>query len=248
MRFCITVYGFLAYTIARALRHRWVHKELAPYCSHTGRLSIDSVLMIRILIVRYIFCGPDHQLLCLFSGVALRRLAGSARCECQVMATRPLSFRGEPMTFGPERTAQRKPSTVDTSIACGGAGNFGGIDGRDHPRTGPAKAGNLGGIQSPRSPANRPRKRSAGRLHVRRSRRPLQSPANSYTARTVCAVPAHTHRVAAGARVMPPRGSGRRRKMDERRCVNLGRPHKCLKPIRRRLASCSGASLDGGPY
>ena len=36
------------------------------------------------------------------------------------------------MTFGPERTAQRKPSTVDTSIACGGAGNFGGIDGRDH--------------------------------------------------------------------------------------------------------------------
>jgi hypothetical protein len=31
----------------------WVHKELAPYCSHTGRPSIDPVLMIRMLIVGY---------------------------------------------------------------------------------------------------------------------------------------------------------------------------------------------------
>jgi transposase len=30
----------------------WVHKELAPYYSHTGRPSIDPVLMIRMLIVR----------------------------------------------------------------------------------------------------------------------------------------------------------------------------------------------------
>ena len=30
---------------------RWVHRELAPYCSHTGRPSIDPVLMIRMLIV-----------------------------------------------------------------------------------------------------------------------------------------------------------------------------------------------------
>ena len=29
----------------------WVHKELAPYYSHTGRPSIDPVLMIRMLIV-----------------------------------------------------------------------------------------------------------------------------------------------------------------------------------------------------
>jgi hypothetical protein len=62
------------------------------------------------------------------------------------------------MTFGPERTAQRKPSTVDTSIACGGAGNFGGIDGRDHPRTGPAKAGNLGGINHRARPRTGPAK------------------------------------------------------------------------------------------
>jgi transposase len=32
----------------------WVHKELAPYYSHTGRPSIDPVLMIRMLIVGYI--------------------------------------------------------------------------------------------------------------------------------------------------------------------------------------------------
>ena len=29
----------------------WVHQELAPYYSHTGRPSIDPVLMIRMLIV-----------------------------------------------------------------------------------------------------------------------------------------------------------------------------------------------------
>ena len=34
---------------------RWVHKELAPYYSHTGRPSIDPVLMIRMLIVGYVF-------------------------------------------------------------------------------------------------------------------------------------------------------------------------------------------------
>src|SRR5262249_49896367 len=31
----------------------WVHRELAPYYSHTGRPSIDPVLMIRMLIVGY---------------------------------------------------------------------------------------------------------------------------------------------------------------------------------------------------
>jgi len=32
----------------------WVHKELAPYYSHTGRPSIDPVLMIRMLMVGYV--------------------------------------------------------------------------------------------------------------------------------------------------------------------------------------------------
>ena len=31
-----------------------MHKELAPYYSHTGRPSIDPVLMIRMLIVGYV--------------------------------------------------------------------------------------------------------------------------------------------------------------------------------------------------
>jgi hypothetical protein len=38
----------------------WVHEELAPYYSHTGRPSIYPVLMIRMLIVGYVFeCGID---------------------------------------------------------------------------------------------------------------------------------------------------------------------------------------------
>ena len=38
----------------------WVHKELAPYYSHTGRPSIDPVLMIRMLLVGYMFAqSPD---------------------------------------------------------------------------------------------------------------------------------------------------------------------------------------------
>jgi len=36
----------------------WVHKELAPYYSDTGRPSIDPGLMIRMLIVGYVFCNP----------------------------------------------------------------------------------------------------------------------------------------------------------------------------------------------
>src|SRR5689334_22120172 len=33
----------------------WVHKELAPHYSHTGRPSIDPIVMIRMLIVGYVF-------------------------------------------------------------------------------------------------------------------------------------------------------------------------------------------------
>jgi transposase len=33
----------------------WVHKELTPYYSHTGRPSIDPVPMIRMPIVGYVF-------------------------------------------------------------------------------------------------------------------------------------------------------------------------------------------------
>jgi hypothetical protein len=42
----------------------WVHKELAPYYSHTGRPSIDPVLMIRMLLVGYVFAIRSEGQLC----------------------------------------------------------------------------------------------------------------------------------------------------------------------------------------
>jgi transposase len=42
----------------------WVHKELAPYYSHTGRPSIDPALMIRMLIVGYVFALRSERRLC----------------------------------------------------------------------------------------------------------------------------------------------------------------------------------------
>lgn len=42
----------------------WVHKELAPYYSHTGRPSIDPVLMIRMLVVGYVFAIRSERQLC----------------------------------------------------------------------------------------------------------------------------------------------------------------------------------------
>jgi transposase len=42
----------------------WVHKELEPYYSHTGRPSIDPVLMIRMLLVGYVFALRSERRLC----------------------------------------------------------------------------------------------------------------------------------------------------------------------------------------
>ena len=42
----------------------WVHKELAPYYSHTGRPSIDPVLMIRMLLIGYIFAIRSERRIC----------------------------------------------------------------------------------------------------------------------------------------------------------------------------------------
>ena len=44
--------------LAGLLDLSWVHNELAPFYSHTGRPSIDPVLMIRMLIVGYVFGAP----------------------------------------------------------------------------------------------------------------------------------------------------------------------------------------------
>ena len=42
----------------------WVRKELAPYYSHTGRPSIDPELMLRMLIVDYVFAIRSERQLC----------------------------------------------------------------------------------------------------------------------------------------------------------------------------------------
>jgi Transposase domain (DUF772) len=42
----------------------WVHRELASYYSHTGRPSIDPVLMIRMLIVGYVFALRSERRPC----------------------------------------------------------------------------------------------------------------------------------------------------------------------------------------
>jgi transposase len=50
--------------IASLLDFGRAHKELAPYYSHTGRPSIDPVLMIRTLILGYVFSIRSERRLC----------------------------------------------------------------------------------------------------------------------------------------------------------------------------------------
>src|SRR6478672_3541149 len=50
--------------IAAVLDPSWVHSELAPYYSQLGRPSIDPVLMIRMLIVGYVFAIRSERALC----------------------------------------------------------------------------------------------------------------------------------------------------------------------------------------
>src|SRR4029450_11790935 len=50
--------------IAAVLDLSWVHGELAPYYSPLGRPSIDPVLMIRMLIVGYVFAIRSERMLC----------------------------------------------------------------------------------------------------------------------------------------------------------------------------------------
>ena len=50
--------------IAAVLDLGWVRDELAPYYSSTGRPSIDPELMIRMLIIGYVFAIRSERLLC----------------------------------------------------------------------------------------------------------------------------------------------------------------------------------------
>ena len=50
--------------ISAILDLSWVHAELAPYYPKFGRPSIDPVLMIRMLIIGYVFGIRSERLLC----------------------------------------------------------------------------------------------------------------------------------------------------------------------------------------
>jgi len=50
--------------IDRVLDLSWVHRELAPFYSHTGCPSIDPELMIRMLLVGYVFAIRSERCLC----------------------------------------------------------------------------------------------------------------------------------------------------------------------------------------
>src|SRR6202012_5108514 len=50
--------------IAVVLNLSWVRAKLAPYYSHTGRPSIDPELMIRMLLVGYVFAIRSERQLC----------------------------------------------------------------------------------------------------------------------------------------------------------------------------------------
>jgi transposase len=54
----------LVRTIAAVLDLSWVHRELEPYYSPLGRPSIDPALMIRMLIVGYVFAIRSERALC----------------------------------------------------------------------------------------------------------------------------------------------------------------------------------------
>jgi len=54
----------LVRAIAAVLDLSWVHAELASYYSKIGRPSIDPVLMIRMLIVGYVFAIRSERALC----------------------------------------------------------------------------------------------------------------------------------------------------------------------------------------
>jgi transposase len=50
--------------IAAVLDLSWVHAELTPYYSRIGRPSIDPVLMIRMLLIGYVFAIRSERAQC----------------------------------------------------------------------------------------------------------------------------------------------------------------------------------------
>src|SRR6476469_1606071 len=85
--------------IDRVLDLSWVHKELAPYYSHTGRPSIDPVLMIRMLLVGYVFALRSERRLCAEVQVNM-----AYRWFCTEMRSRDSGVRGACGFLGARQT------------------------------------------------------------------------------------------------------------------------------------------------
>src|SRR5881398_2485362 len=85
----------------------WVHKELAPYYSHTGRPSIDRVLMIRMLIVGYVFALRSE-----------RRRPATSRLRGRRQRRHPMPFSStSPPWIPPTATlAVQAKAAIDTSL------------------------------------------------------------------------------------------------------------------------------------
>jgi transposase len=56
--------GHLVRQIVSVLDFSWLRKELAPHYSHTGRPSIDPELMLRMLVIGYVFAIRSERALC----------------------------------------------------------------------------------------------------------------------------------------------------------------------------------------
>src|SRR5437879_1093524 len=68
--------------IAAVLDLSWVHSELAPYYPQLGRPSIDPVLMIRMLIVGYVFAIRSSSIC--FNRLASRSFAMRSHARAMV--------------------------------------------------------------------------------------------------------------------------------------------------------------------
>jgi transposase len=77
--------------IADVLDLSWVHRELAPYYPKIGRPSIDPVLMIRMLIIGYVFAVRSERMLCrevpvrdALDVARARGFTNRTRCSCSI--------------------------------------------------------------------------------------------------------------------------------------------------------------------